>query len=198
MMQLIEPFSEILPIALPEILSDLHAKAQFHQKEHGCGAYSFTDGAGLIALCEAAQPERILELGCGYGYTSACMAWGLPNVMVDTIEADIEHVLLANKNLMQLKLNSRVLIHEGYFDDVIQDLDHTYDLIFFDGYAPSLSLLNKLALMLNDNGLLVCANMALTSSSEQRALKSFLNSDPLWISDFVLENGGTIVAVKQP
>ncbi|MEH6347349.1 MAG: methyltransferase domain-containing protein [Bermanella sp.] len=197
MNQLIEPFAEILPVTLPKILSELHAKAQFHQKEHGCGAYSFTDGAGLIALCQAAQPKRILELGCGYGFTSACMAWGLPNVLVDTIEANMEHVSLARKNLTQLKLDGCVSVYEGYFDDVIKELDQSYDLIFFDGYAPSLALLNKLTKMLNESGLLVCANMELTSSAEQETLRSFLNSEPLWVSDFVLENGGTVVAVKQ-
>lgn len=197
MNQLIEPFSEILPITLPKALSDLHVKAQFHQKEHGCGAYSFTDGAGLIALCQAAQPKRILELGCGYGFTSACMAWGLPNVQVDTIEANIEHVSLARKNLTKLKLDARVSVYEGYFDDVIKELVQPYDLIFFDGYAPSLALLNKLTKMLNESGLLVCANLELTSNAEQEAVKSFLNSEPLWVSDFVLENGGTVVAVKQ-
>ena len=196
MMQLIEPFSEVLPIALPKVLSDLHAKAQFHQKEHGCGAYSFTDGAGLIALCQAAQPKRILELGCGYGYTSACMAWGLPDVHIDTIDADIEHVKLACENIEKLELAKKIKVHCGYFDDVIEKLNKSYDLIFFDGYEPSLTLLKKLTKKLNDNGLLVCANIALTSRENQKNIREMLDSKPLSISDVSLEKGATLVSTK--
>jgi predicted O-methyltransferase YrrM len=195
MENLIEPLSNILP--LPFVLEALHLKAQFHQQDHGCGAYTFNDGAGLMALCKAAQAQRILELGCGIGFTSACMALALPKVKIDTIDADSKHVELARQNLIRLKQDHNVLVHEGYFDDVISGLSRGYDLIFFDGYSPSLTLLKKLILMLSDNGLLVCANLTLLSNKERAALMDFFNTSPLASCDVTLENGGTVVARKK-
>ena len=192
MKQLIEPFSEILPKAL----NDLHVEAQFHQKAHGCGAYSFTDGAGLFALCQVAKPKRILELGCGYGYTCVSMAWGLPDVHIDTIDADIEHVKLACENIEKLEMAKQIKVHCGYFDDVIEKLNKNYDLVFFDGYEPSLALLKKLTKKLNDNGLLVCANVALASRENQKNIRDMLDRKPLSISEVSLEKGATLVSIK--
>jgi predicted O-methyltransferase YrrM len=68
-----------------------------HRFKHRCNAYSYSDGQGLINLAKAYKPERVLELGTALGYTACCLAASGENCIVDTIEADPEHVKIAKK-----------------------------------------------------------------------------------------------------
>jgi aryl-alcohol dehydrogenase-like predicted oxidoreductase len=38
-----------------------------HRADHGCGAYTFEDGPGLIALAATHRATRVLELGAALG-----------------------------------------------------------------------------------------------------------------------------------
>ena len=57
---------------------------RIHRSEHGCGAYTFEDGTGLIDLSARIKPKRILELGTALGYTACCLASGSPEAHVDS------------------------------------------------------------------------------------------------------------------
>ena len=86
-----------------------------HRREHGCGAYTFEDGAGLIDLSARFKPARILELGAALGYTACCLASGSPEARVDTIERDPIHVELARRNIEEANLSSRITVLAGNF-----------------------------------------------------------------------------------
>ena len=163
-----------------------------HRAKHGCMAYTYSDGQGLLELARKFNPGHILELGTALGYTACCLAASADKCLVDTIEADPEHVRIARDNIARLGLDGRVKVHEGDFKKVINTLPDGYDIIFFDGLAPEQSLLLQLHKKLRDEGALFCANLHFAGNS---ALE-FLKERSYWIPDGQLEDGATCVVLK--
>ena len=180
---------------LPQGLQALYAASVAHRREHGCGAYSFEDGAGLLALASRLQPQRVLELGTALGYTAAIFATAAPACRVDSIEADALHVRLARGHLAGLQLH-QVTVHGGRFEAVLPTLQGGYDLAFFDGYAPSVAIVQRLHALLAPGGHLVCGNLGLANAKEAHALRAQLSDAARWQTCYSLENGATAVARK--
>ena len=164
-----------------------------HRREHGCGAYTFEDGAGLTDLSARFQPARSLELGTALGYTACCLAWGAPKAHVDTIERDPLHVELARRNIEKAKLSSRITVHQGDFSDILPLLDPPYDFAFFDGFAPDIAVLTSLEALLAPAGVLVCANLALAGDLETRRMTAMLSDPKVWRPLPAIEAGATAV-----
>jgi predicted O-methyltransferase YrrM len=162
-----------------------------HRLHHGCGAYTFEDGTGLMALLAKEKPRRVIELGTALGYTACCLASATDATQVDTIEGDPEHVALAHRYIAEAKLADRVAIHEGDFHQVMAGLDGPYDLAFFDGFAPDTRLVGALRARLRDGGLLVCANLGLSNGSDKRELQRDFADPTRWSEVATLERGGT-------
>ena len=168
-------------------LNQLQQQTRAHLIEHRCGAYTFNDGEGLIRIVsqyvvanELNTVPRILELGCALGYSAACMASASSNALIDTIEMDSTHVMLARQNLMQLGLHERVNVHQGQFDAVMPNLVKGYDAVFFDGFAPHLNVLQQLHRLLHPSGILILANLGLAHGEDLRALNRELNHTERW------------------
>ena len=174
----------------------LQAATRVHRREHGCGAYPFEDGGGLAAISRTFQPARILELGTALGYTACCLASGAPGALVDTIEGDPEHVDIARRNIAHANLSDRITVHLGDFARVLPTLGGTYDLAFFDGFAPTLELLRSLTALLPAGGVFVCANLDLASPQDSRRMKSLFADVSAWRLHASLEGGGTTAWVK--
>ncbi len=181
-------------------LNHLQDSTRRHLAEHRCGTYTFNDGEGLMNVVSqyvmANHPNtvpRILELGCALVYSVACMAAALSNALINTIEMDQTHILLARQNMQQLGLNERVTIHHGRFDEILVKLKRTYDAVFFDGFAPSLSLLEQMRDVLNPNGVLILANLGLASGSDLHALQYELKQTERWQKIQAIEHNSTQV-----
>jgi predicted O-methyltransferase YrrM len=181
---------------LSKELLDLYRISVEHRLDHGCGGYSFEDGFGLYELVNKIKPKRILELGTALGYTSAIFASAAPEALIDTIEADVLHVKLAQSNFQMLSIDHRITIHQGDFQAVLVDLEQDYDLAFFDGYAPSIDILTKIDERLIQNGYLICANLGLAKASERKELLRTLGVSGRWKQVGLLENEATFVAQK--
>ena len=175
----------------------LQDATRIHRREHGCGAYTFEDGAGLIDLSARFQPKRILELGTALGYTACCLASGSPEAQVDTIERDALHVELARRNIDAANLAGRIAVHEGGFPEVVLRLSPGYDFTFFDGFAPDVAILKQLADWLAPEGLLVCANLSLAPPREARRILSMLNDPQSWRPVATIEAEATTVWQKR-
>lgn len=175
---------------------DLQRATRIHRQQHGCGAYTFEDGPGLRELSARVQAKRVLELGTGLGYTACCMAHGSPSALIDTIEGDETHVALALEQIERYGLGERIVVHHGPFDLVLATLTTGYDLIFFDGFAPSPKVIWRLRELLTDKGLLVCSNLQLASGYEARELASELGDVRRWRALADLEGGRTRVLAK--
>ena len=169
----------------------LQAETRVHRRNHGCHAYTFEDGAGLLALARREGAARILELGTAIGYTAAVLASATPTTRVETIERDPEHVALARANMADADLAERVTVHAGDFATVLPQLDGLFDLVFFDGLGPTSALIDGLREMLAPGGLLVCGNLGLAADDERRHLDETFADRGRWHAAGSIENGAT-------
>ncbi len=181
----------------PDPFAHVQSVTRQHRKEHGCGAFTFDDGRALTRLAQERQPKRILELGTGLGYTACCLAYGSPDSRVDTIEFDLEHVELAREQIEKCDLGGRIIVHHGTFDIVLKTLQPGYDLVFFDGLEPTFETVMQMRELLVEGGLLICGNLQLSSGTEATQLATELADASHWKSCDPIENGHTIVLIKQ-
>lgn len=187
--------------SLPAFLHTLQEATRLHQQAHGCSAHVFDDGPGLWQLLAQHQPQRILELGTGLGYTACLMALASPQGQVLTLEGDPEHAALARQQIAALGLQQRVQLHEGSFATVMQALQlpaGSQDLVFFDGNMPPLILVQHFHTLLAPGGLLVCANIDLNGPLGARRVRAELADAQRWQLLPPLESGLTRVARRLP
>ena len=137
-----------------------------HRNEHGCGAYPFKDGQLLTILAAAKNPKRILEVGTALGYSAACFVRGNATSQVDTIEMEPIHRRLAQEQLTKYNLSQRVTILAGTSDAILPTLQPGYDLIFFDGFEPSLRDLEQFHRLAQPDALLISANLSWSGSAK--------------------------------
>ena len=175
----------------------IQAATRAHRASHGCGAYTFEDGPALRLLASERQPQRILEMGTALGYTACSLASGSTSAQVDTIEADVEHVGLAREQIERVGLSERVAVHHGRFEDILPTLEPGYGLAFFDGFAPDPAVLRVVRQLLEEGGVLVCANLQLASGSVVRVLLRNLDDQKKWQREPSIEGGATQVFIKR-
>ncbi len=112
-----------------------HASEE-HRAEHGpeCSVYPTGSGPLLGTLAAASGAQRILEVGCGLGYSALWLASGsTPDGRVETFEQDAVHVDLARRRFEQEGFAGRVTVHHGRAGPAMAAMDGPYDLIFCDG-----------------------------------------------------------------
>jgi len=189
-------------MSLPTSLQTIAQASRNHQQAHGCNAHIFEDGEGLWHLVRQYQPQHILELGSGLGYTACLMAQASPNARVDTLEGDAEHAALARQHIRLCGLEQRVHLHEGSFAAVLpamQLLPRSLDFVFFDGNSPPLILIRGLHALLRHGGLLACANLEISWPQGSRRVKAELDNPSRWQKITTIENGQTqVVAAIHP
>ncbi len=134
-----------------------------HREKHGegCTVYPTSSGPLLAVLAAAIRAERILEVGCGLGYSALCLAHG-SGALVETIERDAEHVRLAELEIAQAGYGDRILVICGHAAVVLPGLSGPYDLIFSDADPEEMPItLDHFLRLLRPRGLLVSANLFL-------------------------------------
>ncbi len=117
---------------------DLYQLSNQHRRKHGRRCDMFPSDplqAPLWAvLASLTHARRMLEVGCGYGYTAAVMASaGGPDCRVDTIEGDPHHAELAEQAFLQRGLSRRIRVLRGRGQSVLPKLKGRYDVLFLDG-----------------------------------------------------------------
>jgi predicted O-methyltransferase YrrM len=164
-----------------------------HRAQHGCGAYPYFHGPFLGVLAAASNARRILELGTALGYTALWFAHGAPDAVVDSIEADPEHVRLARQHVEECGMGGHVVVHEGDFITVLGTLDSGYDVAFFDGFAPTAPVLAAVYALLRTRGTLISAN--LTHAGSEAYCEALLDEDE-WLTAFIGEDRETAISIK--
>lgn len=143
------------------LLETLFERSIQHQEEHHCGGHPYQHGDLLRLFVSLIKAKRVLELGTGLGYTAICLTEGLSTTQVDTIDRDELHLELAQKNWEDFSLRDCINPLFGKAEEVLPTLRPEYDLIFFDGYTPSMKFLLQFERLLKKDGLLITANMFL-------------------------------------
>jgi len=167
-----------------------------HRAKHaGCGAYPYANGPLLGALAAAVNARRILELGTALGYTALWFAHGAPDAVIDTIERDAKHVKLARAHVTQFNLDGHIVVHQSDFAKVLPRLDPGYDIVFFDGFAPSPKILEAVNMLLKTRGLLISANQRLGGKDTDAYRLAIMDPDT-WLTAFIGPERETAISVK--
>jgi len=114
----------------------------------------------LYALVRGCRAERVLEIGCGLGYSAAWLAEAAgPRGKVLTIERDPVHADLAQEMLKEAGLDDRIQILRGEANEVVKALNGRYRLIYDDAwFMAEPKYFERVVDLLHPGGLLVLAN----------------------------------------
>lgn len=121
------------------------------------GAYQ---GMLLRFFSAMIRPRRILEIGTFTGYSTICLADGLPaDGLLYTIEANDELGWLIREYLQKAGVAEKVHLHLGDATSIIPTLAETFDLVFIDAgkldyarhYALAMDKLRLGGFLLADN-----------------------------------------------
>ena len=117
--------------------------------------------AFLKTMVAAVRPERILEVGTAVGYSALLMSSVMPeNCHITTIEKYEKRIPIAREHFKLAGVEERITLLEGDAEEILADLDETYDLIFMDAakgqYIHWLPLVLK---CLTPGGMLISDNV---------------------------------------
>ena len=196
-----------------------HAASLPSVGEQECGVYpSNPQKMRFVAtLVKATRASRILEIGCGLGYSALWLADAAgPGARVETIDRFPEHISLAQGYVRAAGLADRLRLIEGEATDVLGSLPGPYDLIHDDGwFAQEPSYYDRMINLLRPGGLLVMSNWFLLQhaiighsdvvwsqfagpawSEDVQAYARKLCSDPQLHVSFVTQPAWVALAVK--
>ena len=110
------------------------------------------------------KPERILEVGCAVGFSSAFMSEYMPeNCTITTIEKVEMRIKEAKKNLAAIPRAEQVTLLCGDANEVLKELaekGETYPFIFMDAAKGQyMNFLPHLMKLLPEGGLLITDNV---------------------------------------
>jgi predicted O-methyltransferase YrrM len=145
--------------------SHVRLESEQHRQAHGygCSVYPTSSGPALGVMAAAIQPARILEVGCGLGYSALWLAFGAAaGGRVETIERDPIHAELAGRNFHREGFAARITILKGKAVPVLGGLTGPYDFVFCDSDPDDyLQQLDHFLRLLCPGGLLVTSNLFL-------------------------------------
>lgn len=119
-------------------------------------------GALLEVLVRATGGRRVLEVGTFVGTSAAWMARGLAaGGTIDTLEADADRVVRAERFFARAGIADRVRVHRGAAADGLMTLpDGAYDLCYIDADKPGYTVyLDHAVRLVRPGGLIVADNV---------------------------------------
>jgi predicted O-methyltransferase YrrM len=167
-----------------------------HRLQHGCDVYPTADGPLLGVLAASTGAERVLELGCGLGYSALWLAHGGGSgTTVETIERDGDHAELARRNFAAEGYGRQITVVHGESATILPTMSGPFDLIFYDGDIGGCLLdLENFSSLIRPGGTLVSANLflgqydpAMPGLEQAAEYRERLLKDP-WMTVF-LPNG---------
>jgi predicted O-methyltransferase YrrM len=174
-----------------------------HRAEHGpeCTVYASGSGPVLGTLSAATGAKRILELGCGLGYSALWLAFGSPDGRAETIECDPAHAELARGHIAHEGFAERITVLEGRAADLLPTLTGQYDLIFCDSDPDEYGTYpDHFLRLLKPGGLLITSNLFLGQYSldipgldQAAAYREWLLAEERLLTSFL--KGGMAISV---
>jgi predicted O-methyltransferase YrrM len=178
---------------LKEHLARFYQLAVMHREQHGCGGVPYEYGEMLSVFVAISGSKKILEVGTGIGYSTACLASGNEAAEIETIDQDELHLNLAKEQWELLGISESIKGLKGKAEDILPTLSNPYDFIFFDGYTPSMKFLIQFERLLTVGGVLITANLYLQDPSGGKYL-SALRDEKKWRTGTF---GDTAVSVRR-
>ncbi len=121
----------------------------------------------MIQLIKVSGVKKVLEIGSAIGYSSIMIAT-FTEAEVLTIERDEEISLLAKKNIINAKLESKItLVNEDALEYNIEE-DYQCDLLFIDASKSSyIKFFEKYEKHVKRNGIIITDNLLFHGFVEQ-------------------------------
>ncbi len=176
---------------MDEMLKSIYQSSLEHRKIHLCGTVPYQNGKFLIDFVKSTNAKKILEIGTGVGYSTACLSLGNEEAIIETIDKDSLHISLAKENLKNLGLNERIIFYESLAEDIFPKLTGPYDLIFYDGYTPQKKFVEVFERILKKGGTLLSTNLFLSDPLGGGYLKLLKSSS--WNTKV---EGDTAISIK--
>ncbi len=168
--------------------------------------------AHLKTLCERHSAQSFLEIGTGFGETSAWLALKRPSMKIDTVEKNADAAQKAFQLFASLGLSSQIHVyhenaHRFYpvktYDGILLDASKSQQQALVERFYP---VLNPMGFMLIDNIHLSRIKNAPHSASRESleakhdAFMTWLLADPKWhVETLALGDGIAIITpVSKP
>jgi len=175
-------------------LTTLFAQSMKRFEKAKNGTYPYEDYELLFELVAKYRPHSILEAGTGYGLSSIALALGSTRSRIISLDKNHEVLEVARSNAREFGVFDRIGYVQTTFLDYLQNTsDGQFDMVFFDGFAPGLTLFLELERVLKRGGIMICANLQLRG--DRRKITQRMNEDKYY-SGFG-ESNGTIWGIKK-
>jgi predicted O-methyltransferase YrrM len=162
-------------------------------EQHRNGAYPYEDYELLFNLVQVHKPKVILEAGTGYGLSTIVLALGGEHTQVISLDKNNDVLDVARQNADDFGLANQIQLIQTTFLDYLEYVsDSTYDMVFFDGFAPGLKIFLELERVLKPGGIMVCANLKLRGDRRKITLRM---NDTNYYTHF-RDHGDTVVGQK--
>ncbi len=116
-------------------------------------------GELLKLLVKISGAKRIIEIGSFTGYSSTCMALGLPeDGHIDALEINDELEDLMRGGWQRAGIEDRISLHIGDAVETLKNLEGPYDLVFMDANKRQYVEYYELVLPLLKSGGLIIAD----------------------------------------
>ena len=162
----------------PDPYAKVRQASEEHREIHAAGLAGGAQECGvypsqplkvrvLANIIRAMAAKRVLEIGCGLGYSALWLADAVgPDGFVETVDHFPEHAELAAGHAKQAGLASRVSVLTGDSDTVLSGLSGPYDFIHDDGwFAVRPPHFRRVLELLRPGGLLAMSNWFLLVQS---------------------------------
>ena len=128
-------------------------------------------GKLLYCLAKIQRPQRVLEIGTLAGYSTVWLARALEEgAKLISLELQPEHLAIARQSIQMAGLNSRVELREGdarvLIDQMIQQKEKPFDLIFIDADKKSYPVYLDKVLQLSHPGTLILSDNLIPKGEE--------------------------------
>jgi len=172
------------------------------------------DSAALLeVLVKLHKPAKVLEAGTAIGYSAILMAKAGAKG-IDTVEIDLDSVVIARENIKKAGLDKVIKVIPGDATEVFSCLTKTYDMIFVDAAKGQyFQMYDDIIRLLKPGGLLVCDNVIFYGKIFQKPedsphkhrtiianMRSFLEklfADKRLTSSIIESGDGMTVSIKE-
>lgn len=137
-------------------------RSEEHQAAHGCGLHNA--GPSVMALAasyvQASGARRVLDLGCGLGYSTLWLAEAAgPGAVVIGIDDDPAHIEEAIEIAVEAQLDDRISYRVGRVAAELRSVDGPVDAVHDDAwFATPPDHLDRMIELLRPGGLLTMPN----------------------------------------
>ncbi len=208
----IQAYAEKMTSDESDVLRELRHKT-FGERDDKNMLSGFYQGRLLSMFSKMLRPHRILEIGTYMGYSALCLAEGLADGgKLITLDIEEDTNLTARSFWSKTDFDDKIEARLGPADEIISDLDETFDLVFIDADKENYSnyfdlVFPKLrigGLIVADNvlwsGDVLNAGMGEDVKSSTRALHEYnlkVNGDPRVSNILVAVRDGLMVSRKE-